>query len=87
MRRPTLDQAAFAKAIADVAARLAALDVEDAGRHAHDLVRDLVEEGWRHTRPRLDMEPPKGVPADPGFKDQAAAAAREAIARSQEVGP
>jgi hypothetical protein len=86
--RPSLDQVAFSEAIADLTTFLDRLGLADAGRHAHDFMRHLVEAGWRHTRPKLDLEPPKGVPASPESRAQHIAEAREVLAQGDDhAGP
>jgi hypothetical protein len=76
------DEVAYAEAFHSLLALLERHGVPHAHTEAHDWMRSMVEAGWRHVRPQLDVGPPKGPPAPPEVVEEYARAAREALHQS-----
>lgn len=77
--RPTVDHVKMTEAMGQLTSLLMRLGVDRPEGHAREFIRDMVDAGWRHTRPRVDPVPPDGPPADPAVVEEAARAARAAI--------
>lgn len=80
-RRPSIDHVEYSLAVAKLTKYLEELGVENPMHPAEQFMRDLVLDGWRHTRPKLDLEPPKGEPASQEFKAQVVADLRAELAQ------